>query len=114
MYLSSEEIEQLAARLELSEAGFRRRYTFEDELGWTQLAIADGRCVFLEPVTNRCRVYAARPAQCRTFPFWRDSIRDGEWTPEVRALCEGVGRGPRHSLEYAQARMREMDESGED
>jgi Fe-S-cluster containining protein len=114
VYLNAEEIEALAAHLELPEADFRRRHTFEDELGWTELAIADGRCIFLEPATNRCRVYAARPAQCRTFPFWRDSIRSGEWTPEVRALCEGVGRGPSHSLEYAQARMLEMDESGED
>ena len=59
-------------------------------------------------------MYAARPTQCRTFPFWRSAIRDGDWTPEVRELCEGVGRGPAHSPEYTQARMREMEESSED
>ncbi len=35
-----------------------------------QLALldkADGSCAFLEG--SRCRVYAARPEQCRSFPF---------------------------------------------
>jgi Fe-S-cluster containining protein len=114
VYLDDEEIGDLAQHLGLSEAEFRERYTFRDELGWTQLAGIEARCVFLDPKTKLCGVYAARPTQCRTFPFWRRAIRDGDWTPEVRELCEGVGRGPSHSLEYAQARMLEMEESAED
>jgi len=111
VYLTDEEILDLAELLRLREPEFRARYTFRDELGWAQLRDVKERCVFLDPVTNLCRVYEARPAQCRTFPFWRSAIRDGDWTPEVRQLCEGVGRGPSHSPEYAQARMLEMDES---
>jgi Fe-S-cluster containining protein len=114
VYLDPEEVEDLAEFLEVSPAAFRRRYTFVDEDGWTQLRTAEQRCVFLEPHGGRCRVYAARPTQCRTFPFWRGLIREGRWTGEARALCEGVGRGPLHSIEYAQARMLEMDESAED
>lgn len=114
MYLDDDEISDLARCLGLGESAFRERYTYRDELGWTQLKDVRERCVFLEPATNLCRVYEARPTQCRTFPFWRNAIRDGDWTPEVRELCEGVGRGPSHSLEYAQARMLEMDESSQD
>jgi hypothetical protein len=112
--LNGDEIGELAHHLGMPEAEFRERYTFRDELGWTQLEGVRDRCVFLDPVTNLCRVYAARPAQCRTFPFWRNAICDGDWTPEVREMCEGIGRGPGHTLEYAQARMLEMDESPED
>jgi len=29
-------------------------------------------CIFLE--STGCRVYPARPAQCRTYPFWEQKI----------------------------------------
>jgi uncharacterized protein len=114
VYLNADEVEDLARHLGLGEAEFRERYTFQDELGWTQLKDVREHCVFLDLSSNLCRVYAARPVQCRTFPFWRNAIRNGDWTPEVRAICEGVDRGPSHTLEYAQARMLEMDESSDD
>jgi len=109
VYLNPDELADLADELELSTREFRRRYTFRDEYGYTQLRFPDSTCVFLERDTNRCTVYAARPTQCRTFPFWRDLVRDGKWTDEARALCEGVARGPAHRLEDAEARMVEME-----
>ena len=109
VYLNPDELEDLADALELSVREFRRRYTFEDEYGYTQLRFPDSTCVFLERDTNRCTVYGARPTQCRTFPFWRDLVQDGKWTAEARALGEGEGRGPAHRLEDAEARMLEME-----
>jgi Fe-S-cluster containining protein len=109
VYLNPDELRDLADELGLSAGEFRRRYTFKDEYGYTQLRFDDASCVFLERDTNRCTVYGARPTQCRTFPFWRDLVRDGKWTAEARALCEGVGRGPAHPLEDAEARMLEME-----
>ena len=29
----------------------------------------DGACVFLDPETKRCRIYAHRPLACRLYPF---------------------------------------------
>jgi Fe-S-cluster containining protein len=109
VYLNPDEVEDLAAELSLPVRSFRSRYTFVDEYGYTQLRFEGASCVFLEAETHRCTVYGARPTQCRTFPFWRDLIREGKWTDEARALCEGVGRGPAHRLEDAEARMREME-----
>ena len=109
VYLNPDELADLADELGLSIREFRRRYTFRDEYGYTQLRFPDSTCVFLERDTNRCTVYGARPTQCRTFPFWRDLVRDGRWTDEARALCEGVGRGPAHRREDAEARMLEME-----
>ena len=115
VYLSEEEVESLAGLLRLGIATFRRRYTHVDKDGWTQLAGADGgeRCVFLDPETKRCGVYEARPTQCRTFPFWREFVKDGRWTPEVRSMCEGIGRGRLYSIEEAEPLMVEMEESDE-
>jgi len=109
VYLNAEEVGTLAAELELGLAEFRRRYTFEDEYGWTQLVFQSEACVFLEPGTKRCTVYGARPTQCRTFPFWRDLVESGRWTEAARKLCEGVGRGGAHPPEAVEARMLEME-----
>jgi hypothetical protein len=109
VYLNREELRALADELRLGVREFRRRYTFRDEEGYTQLRFDDDTCVFLERETKRCTVYPARPTQCRTFPFWRDMIRAGRFTPEARALCEGIGRGPSVSPDEAEVRMREME-----
>jgi len=98
----------MARHLRLLPSEFKRRYTFEDEYGWTQVVLEE-RCVFLEPQTNRCAVYPVRPSQCRTFPFWRDLVRDGEWTQEARDMCEGTGRGRLYSIDEVEMQMKRHD-----
>ena len=95
MYLNADEARALADELGLGLAEFRRRYTFRDEYGWTQLRFEAESCVFLEPGTNRCTVYGARPTQCRTFPFWRDLVVDGRWSEDARSAVRGH-RARRH------------------
>jgi hypothetical protein len=109
VYLNSDELRALAAELGLGLAEFRRRYTFKDEYGWTQLVFESEVCVFLEPGTKRCTVYGARPTQCRTFPFWRDLVEKGRWSDDARKLCEGIGRGSPQPPEEVEARMVEME-----
>jgi Fe-S-cluster containining protein len=104
VYLSPSEERALADILGLSLGSFRRRCTFVDEDGWRQLTFTDDRCVFLDD-ESRCTVYPARPMQCATFPFWRELVRDGEWTRRAHRLCEGIGCGRLHSFEEAEARM---------
>jgi uncharacterized protein len=53
---------------------------------------ADGRCSLLGR-DMRCRVYAQRPRQCRTYPFWPEVVGSrAAWQREARR-CEGIGRG---------------------
>ncbi len=111
VYVGDGEIRELARLLELAPREFKRRYTFVDADGWRQLRSSGNSCVFLEPETNACRVYAARPIQCRTFPFWRELVRGGRWSAAARELCEGVGRGRRISMKAAESLMREMEET---
>ncbi len=113
VYLADREVSALARLLGLSEREFDRKYTTIDEDGWTQLVIANDRCVFLEP-NGGCGVYAARPAQCRTFPFWRDLVEDGKWTAEAREICEGTGRGRLYSRDEAERLMIEMEDSDDE
>ncbi|MBU1692931.1 MAG: YkgJ family cysteine cluster protein [Verrucomicrobia bacterium] len=68
MLLTDEDITRLAAFLAIPERDFIRHYTVL-AANRRQLSLAEqpgGACVFLED--GRCRVHAARPAQCRDFP----------------------------------------------
>lgn len=114
VYLNRAERKALAEHLGLGLRAFGNRYTFVDEYGWTQLKTEQDRCVFLDPDTKACKVYGARPVQCRTFPFWAEMIEDGEWTPRAREVCEGVGQGRLYTLEEAFARIVEHESIQED
>jgi Fe-S-cluster containining protein len=93
VYVNDEEASALAGHLGVSVATFRRRFTFVDREGWRQLRFDTGACTFLDPETKRCTVYAARPVQCRTFPYWPELFDSKGWTADAKALCEGLGRG---------------------
>jgi uncharacterized protein len=54
---------------------------------------ANGDCTFLDPDTRRCRVYAARPLQCRTWPFWPEHLARPESWQHVKTICPGIDRG---------------------
>ncbi|RMF22094.1 MAG: YkgJ family cysteine cluster protein [Deltaproteobacteria bacterium] len=110
VYLEDAEVDALARFLSLSRRAFLRRFTFVDELGWRQLRFPEQACPFLDQASGRCRVYPARPVQCRTFPFWREMIGPRGWTAEAKSLCEGVGRGRRYSRGEVEALFAQMDE----
>lgn len=114
VYLNDKELRGLARLLGLSANEFRWRYTVCDELGWTELVFEEDRCVFLDDESGRCTVYEARPSQCRTFPFWRNFAPDGEWTPEVAELCEGIGQGQVWDADLVEQTMRTQERADDE
>lgn len=48
-------------------------------------------CVFLEG--KKCGLYASRPKQCRTFPFWPDILKSKEHWISNESYCEGINNG---------------------
>lgn len=58
---------------------------------------ADGRCLCFD---GGCAIYAVRPRQCRTFPFWFDNLRSEENWKRTAAACPGIGEGKRFSREH--------------
>ncbi len=43
-----------------------------------------------------CSVYASRPLQCRSFPFWSSNLSSRESWEEQAAACPGIGTGRLH------------------
>ncbi|QDU62547.1 Flagellin N-methylase [Planctomycetes bacterium Pan216] len=65
----------------------------------------NGDCVFFDR-RKGCVVYADRPIQCRTWPFWRSNIETrGTWQV-TKKECPGSGHGPLFTLEEIEAQAR--------
>lgn len=69
----------------------------------------NGDCIYLDPATRRCGIYAVRPRQCRTWPFWRTNIERPESWERTRGSCPGAGCGEVVTLEEIEARASQID-----
>lgn len=109
VYLTTEDVEAIAAHLELAPATFLRRYCAEDE-GHTILRIDSVDCPFLREGPS-CAIYPVRPVQCSAWPFWRENLDDpARWHGPVAECCPGVGRGEWHSAEEIDRIADELEE----
>lgn len=95
------EAEAMASELGVSVGAFIETYTRETVLGRSlnEKPSAFGNdCVFLdrETVPGRavCGLYGARPAQCRTWPFWKSNLRNRQAWERAARGCPGMNRGP--------------------
>ncbi len=91
--MSDAEIAELARRFELAEHEFRAMYTRPLPGGEVSLRERRNRdCVFFDRERG-CTVYADRPRQCRSWPFWGSVVATPKrWAEEARH-CPGMNRG---------------------
>ncbi len=65
----------------------------------------NGDCVFFDRNVG-CTVYAVRPRQCRTWPFWESNVATPEDWKDTRAVCPGSGQGDLISAEEIVSRLK--------
>jgi len=93
VWVTRQEIADLAAMLDVPPGEFERRYTRRIGTRTSLIELAGGDCVFFDGERRICRVYQARPRQCRTWPFWRSNLKSaGSWR-EMASDCPGADRG---------------------
>jgi Fe-S-cluster containining protein len=109
VWVNDDEIERLAAHLELERVDFERRYVRTLGVRRSLFERHDGDCVFFEPETRRCAVYAARPVQCRAWPFWQSNIDSREAWARACEACPGAGEGELVSADEVARRARERE-----
>lgn len=91
VWVTAEEIAAIAEYLNMDLEAFVKRY----------IRLVDGRfsltedgktfdCAFLEG--KKCRIYEARPVQCRTFPWWPGPLQSNESWEATAACCEGINK----------------------
>ena len=95
VYATAAEVSRIAEHLGRSEREFRRAQVGKLEGHDVIRLNRDGDCSLWR---DGCTVYAVRPRQCRTYPFWPEHLKTrAAWEREA-AACEGMNRGVRHSL----------------
>lgn len=98
VWVSAEEIEELAYVLGLSVAAFEARYVRVVENRKSLVEMEQGDCVFFDRGSRRCRVYEHRPMQCRTWPFWQSNLRTPAMWQAVARICPGCNRGKLYTV----------------
>lgn len=106
VWVSAEEIERLAAVVGLGVAQFEEKYVRSVGKRKSLIEFPNGDCVFYDNRTKRCKVYGARPAQCRTWPFWESNVRTPRAWQETCQACPGCGQGPLIPVEKIEASVK--------
>jgi len=90
IYVTKSEIEAIAKLLNLDVREFVSTYLFKKMYKYSIKEIKYNNsfeCVFYDRESNGCRIYEARPTQCRTFPFW-DYYKTR--VEELKLECPGI------------------------
>ena len=110
VWVNQAEIEAMAELAAMSPAAFEKKYV--RRIGIRRSLREDPQnydCVFFDNVTRKCRVYSARPRQCRTWPFWNSNIKsEATWSGTAES-CPGCNRGKLYTIEEIDSRAGEID-----
>jgi Fe-S-cluster containining protein len=98
VWVNREEIHNLAARVGLAPDEFESRYVRDVGKRKSLNEFNNGDCVFFDGETRKCKVYEARPRQCRTWPFWDSNVRTPEAWAATCEVCPGSGTGRLYQL----------------
>jgi Fe-S-cluster containining protein len=86
--------------------GFERRFIRQVGARKSLVEYSDGDCIFLDPQSRNCIVYASRPIQCRTWPFWNRNLDSRHAWDQAAEGCPGCNRGqviPLEAIELARS-----------
>ena len=98
VWVNLEELNNLAACVGLEPAEFESRYVRNVGKRKSLNEFNNGDCVFFDGETRKCKVYEARPRQCRTWPFWDSNVRSPEAWASTCQVCPGSGTGRLYQL----------------
>ncbi len=94
VWVNRAEIEALAREVGVQDLEqFERLYVRKVGIRKSLKEFPNGDCVFFDNESRQCTVYASRPRQCRTWPFWDSNLRTPESWQATCEVCPGSGKG---------------------
>lgn len=100
IWVTPEEMAGIAQKIgEPDLEAFKKKYTRREGNRVTLLDLANGDCIFFDNQKRCCTVYEARPAQCRTWPFWDSNLKSRQAWKETCRVCPGSGQGRLYTIE---------------
>ena len=91
IWMTRKEISRAAEAMGMHVLDFCRMYIAEYEQGFSLREMENGDCCMLRD--GKCRIYAVRPLQCRTWPFWPSNVSSPRAWQDVGRRCPGIGKG---------------------
>ena len=104
VWVNRDEITRLAESLNMAAAEFKRQYVRTEHRKCSLRELPNGDCVFFDRETMGCKVYDARPVQCRTWPFWQSNLRSPATWECTCQDCPGAGAGRQFTFEEIEVR----------
>lgn len=111
VFVNQADAPRIAKFLGMDLDAFLTKYAYPFEKGHSLHEKPNGDCIFFE--SGRCSIYPVRPTQCRTYPFWLETMRSEQAWEETCAACPGIGRGRLYSREEILAKIHETLEAEE-
>ncbi len=110
VYLDKNDRKRLAKHLKVTTKQFIKDYCSTTD-GYCHLKVdpKQPECFFL--INNKCSAYEGRPTQCKTWPFWPETLDAKAWRSDVVEFCPGAGKGKIHSQNEIDATAAEQRES---
>ncbi len=108
VWVNQEEMKMMAGEVDLSLEEFQDQYTRKIGIRRSLKEFGNGDCVFFDHETRKCEVYAARPRQCKTWPFWDSNLRTPKDWEQTCEECPGSGTGKLYQLEEIEALRKTM------
>lgn len=107
VWVDDDEIAAMAEQLQMSVAEFERRHIRLVGRDKSLKERPGGDCELLDADTRRCRVYAGRPIQCRTWPFWDSTLESPPAWEQTCRECPGAGKGTLYTIDQIESARRE-------
>jgi len=92
VWVSDEEVQKIAEYLHESIESVQEKYTRLIGMNERRSLQEVGKsydCIFLQN-KKFCRIYGARPQQCRTYPWWPSVVESPEAWEDAKSMCEGI------------------------
>lgn len=105
VYVTKEDRQNMAKALGLKTAEFTKKHCAKTD-GFFHIKDNGEDCTFLK--NKRCTVYKARPTQCRTWPFWPETMSAKAWKKDVLGFCPGVGKGETYTPEEIKKNLKDQ------
>lgn len=96
VWVTEEEAHELAKSLNMKFNQFAQHLLRHTPTGLALVDSKNGDCPLLLP-DGGCKVYASRPVQCRTWPWWDENLTSENRWNDAATRCPGMNRGTVHS-----------------
>ncbi len=95
VWIDKKEIKKTSSFLGITQDIFARLYLRIVSGRISLLECNNGDCIMYG---DGCKIYSARPSQCKTFPFWKSNLKSKTEWGKQKNTCPGIGKGRLHTL----------------